>query len=205
NVSGTLIKSGGTGTSVIAVKAADSGSMEAASGTLDFKQKITGAGAMSVDAGAILEADSSAASTLTATFNGAGGVLALKTPSKFAATIAGFALGDTIDLLGKAATSATLGAGDTLVITNGSKAVATLQLTGNYAGDTFAVASDGHGGTSVTVATSAPIQVAPAASHRFVSAMAGFGGGAGAALAPVAVHSDAWRPMLTAPRFARLA
>lgn len=190
--SGLFIKSGGTGVSVIGVNVNDTGAIEAASGTLDFTQKLSGAGTLTIDAGATLEADSSASSTLSVGFNGAGGILALGNAKTFAATISGFSASDTLDLLGTKATTATLGAGDTLVIMNGIKAVATLQLAGDFTGDTFNVASDGNGGTNITVtpgpgpAVAAPaVHAAPAhvaapassASHQFVAAMAGFGSG----------------------------
>jgi hypothetical protein len=68
-----------------------------------------------------------------------------------AATIAGFAAGDTIDVLHQAATSATLETVDKLAVMNGTQTVANLQLSGNYTGGTFAVVSDGHGGANITV------------------------------------------------------
>lgn len=86
--SGTLIKSSGTGTSVVGLAITDTGLIEAASGTLDFTGAVKGKGSMKIDAGATLELDSTGASTLTATFAGAG-VLALKKAAKFASTIAG--------------------------------------------------------------------------------------------------------------------
>jgi len=197
-VSGKLIKSAGTGASVIAVKVTDTGTIEAASGTLDFTQAMSGTGSMSVDSGATLEADLTVAHSLSMTFNGGNGVLALKDPSKFAATINGFAPGETIDLLGKKATTATLGTGDTLVIKNGSSAVATLQLAGTYTGDTFNVASDGNGGTDVTVSTSAPI--VPPAGHQFIAAMAAFDADGGAAHITTQARVESWRPLMAAPR-----
>jgi hypothetical protein len=39
------------------------------------------------------------------------------------------------------------------VIVNGTKTVASLQLSGNYAGATFTTGSDGHGGTDVMLAS----------------------------------------------------
>ncbi len=114
----------------------------------------------------------------------------------------------TIELKARTATSATLGAGDKLVIANGSKTVAILQLAGNFAGDTFAVASDGAGGANITVTTpdAATIPAAlgvPGASHRFIAAMAAGVGG------PVDAMShgrpDAWRPSLSAARPAHFA
>ncbi len=210
---GLLIKSGGTGTSVVGVRIADTGSIEAASGTLDLTQAITGGGTLRVDAGATLEVGFSAAATLGMSFNGGNATLALGNPSQFAATIRGFAATDTIELLARKATAATLEAGDILVITNGSKTVATLQLAGNFAGDTFHVASDGAGGTNVTVTMSGaaggspgggaslPHDPASSSGHRFIAAMAGFGAGAGAPLDAMSHgRPDAWRPALSMVR-----
>ncbi len=182
------------GRSVIAVRVADVGSIEAARGTLAFTGAISGGGAMTVDAGATLEADSTVASSLSMTFNGGGGTLALGRHAQFAATINGVGAGDTIDLLGAQATGATLQGGDRLVITNGATTLATLQLAGDYSAATFNVASDGKGGTNVTV-TGAP-RAAP-----FIAAMAGLGADPhGPGPAWIASHADAWRPMLSAAR-----
>jgi fibronectin-binding autotransporter adhesin len=201
-VIGTLTGSAGTGVSVIGVKVADTGSMVAATGTLDFTAALTGTGTMTVDAGATLEADLTAASTLTASFAGASAVLALKDPSKFAATIAGFAAGETIELLGKKATSAVL-TGSDLVITNGAITVATLKLTGNYTGDSFlATYNKASGNTAITVTAAAhvtpPAPVTPP--HAFIAAMAGLGAAAGAAHMTAGAQAEAWSPALCAPR-----
>jgi hypothetical protein len=146
-----------------------------------------------------------AASALTATFNGAGAVLALGKAAKFAATIAGFTTGQAIDLLKTVATGATLNGSDQLVIVNGATTIATLQLTGTYAGDTFNVASDGHHGTNITISTGAAIAQRPAAAavapaHQFIAAMAGLGVGAAGAAHTTA---ETWRgpaTMLAGPR-----
>ena len=157
------------GHGVIDAHVLDAGVVEAASGTLELGQLVNGGGDLRIGEGATLQVDAVAAATLTANFSGADGVLALGAPARFKATIAGFASGDTIDLLRKAATGATLEAGDKLVVTNGTTTVATLQLSGDYAGDSFAVAGDGQGGTDVTLVT----PMLPAA--PFVQAMAGLG------------------------------
>jgi hypothetical protein len=202
---GTLIKSGGAGVSVIGVTVLGAGSIVAASGTLDLTKTAT-AVSMTVDSGATLEVDGSAHSTLSGpslsmTFNGGGGTLALGKPSAFAAVIAGFAPTDTIDLLARKATSAALEAGDTLVIKNGATTIATLQLAGDYAGDAFNLASDGHGGTAITVSTGvvAPV-TASAAVYAFVAAMAGLDAPAAASHAMAGAHLDAWRPVLCGTR-----
>jgi hypothetical protein len=139
-----------TGFGVVTASVTDGGLIEATGGTLDLTRALTGAGALDIDAGATLEADAGAAKTLTATFAGTGATLALGAAAKFAALIAGFASGETIDLIDTAATGATLGAGGKLVITNGSQTVATLHLK-NARHETFTVTSDGHGGSDVTV------------------------------------------------------
>jgi hypothetical protein len=174
----------------------------AVTGSLDVGGTLTGAGTVSVKSGATAEVDNAAPSSLSMSFNGAAATLALKDPSAFAATIAGFAPTDTIDLLAITATSAVLGAGDTLVITNGSTAVATLQLTGNYTGDTFTTKSDGSGGTDITVSTGgAPAPPGPVpAPLAFIAAAASFGAASGAAHATAVAHYAVWRPILSAPR-----
>jgi hypothetical protein len=93
-------------------------------------------------------------------------------------------VGDTIDLLGRTATSASINGADQLVIVNGATTIATLQLSGTYTTPTFNLASDGAGGTNVTLLTAAR---APGA---FIAAMAGLGGGSGSAAA-IATASSA--------------
>jgi fibronectin-binding autotransporter adhesin len=153
---GLMIKSPGRGTITVGAHMFDRGVVEVASGTLDFTSRLYGTGVMKIDAGATLEADAGAVSTLTVTFDGAAATLALKTPKTFAATLSGFAAGDIIDLLAIKATGASVNGGDQLVIVNGVRTVASLQLSGNYAGATFSTASDGHGGTSVTLTSGGP-------------------------------------------------
>jgi hypothetical protein len=88
-------------------------------------------------------------------FDGAGAILALSDAAAFAANTLDFGSSDIIDLLKTTATSATW-ANNELTIKNGAQVIATLELTGNYTGDTFSVGSDGHGGTDIT--TNAPEQ-----------------------------------------------
>jgi hypothetical protein len=187
------------GEGLIEAHVIDAGVVEAASGTLELGQWVNGRGYLRIGAGSTLQADAYVAAPLTASFDGPGGVLAMAAPSLFKATIAAFASGDAIDLLQKAATGATLEAGDKLVVTNGARTVATLQLSGDYAGDSFSVAADGHGGTEIVLASPPP--TAPAAA-QFVQAMSAVSTGhAGFASA----NADTWRPhstMLVNPRTA---
>ncbi len=173
------------------------------SGKLLAHGSLFGAGTVALRAGGMAEVDQSTASTLTLAFRGATATLDLAAPSTFAATIAGFAASDAIDLLNITATSAVLGPGDTLMITNGSTAVATLQLSGNYTGDTFATASDGHGGTSITVASgggAASPGAAPRTPHVFIAALASLGAQAGAPHLASPAYAHGAPSLLVAPR-----
>lgn len=193
--SGLLIKAGGAGVSVIGVIVINSGTIEAASGTLDLTQPTTGGGAISVDPGATLETDGYVGADLAITFNGGGAVLAL-VPRNFLATIHEFAAGDIIDILTSQATRAILKSGDRLVIFNGSVTVATLRLAGDYTDAVFNLAYDGKVGTNITVTMPG---AAPAA--RLIAAMASLGADRHRpAPAWAQSHADAWRPMLSAPR-----
>ncbi len=152
---GLLIKNAGVGTSTIATPIVDYGIVEAATGTLDLAQSLSGSGALRIDASARLQVDAAASGALTASFNGANATLAMTSPDSFAATIAGFAVSDVLDLKGLTATGASVGAGDKLNIVDGATTIASLQLAGSYAGATFTVGSDGAGGTDIRLAAAA--------------------------------------------------
>jgi len=108
------------------------GTIEVADGTLTLEQALTGSGTVAMDAGT---------------------TLALAAPQGFANTISGFSSGDAIDLIGAVATNASISNSDQLIITDAGTSVATLQLTGNYPGTglQFLLASDGNGGTTITL------------------------------------------------------
>jgi fibronectin-binding autotransporter adhesin len=148
-----LMESTGTGQITVGAETQVShrGVVEVAGGALDFVSRLSGNGVVKIDAGATLEADDAVVSTLTLTFNGAAATLALARPKAFHAALVGFAAGDIIDLLAIKATGASVNADDQLVVVNGTKTVATLQLSGNYDGATFTTGSDGRGGTDVTL------------------------------------------------------
>jgi hypothetical protein len=176
----------------------DKGVIEAAAATLDLTVAVTGTGVMKVDAGATLEVDAGAVSTLTTTFNGANATLALRSPTAFASTISGLAVSDTIDLLGLTATGAGINGSDQLVIVNGGKTVATLQLSGAYAGATFKVGSDGAGGTDITLLTAAAVPPSSPSPQGFAAAMAGWGASAASLNAPSS-NTEAWKPLVVLP------
>lgn len=89
-----------------------------------------------------------------------GGLLQLNQSAAFTGTISDFTAGDALDLadmpfaagvttLGYSANGA--GTGESLTISNGTQ-TANLALLGQYAAAAFQMASDGHGGTSITYA-----------------------------------------------------
>jgi hypothetical protein len=166
--SALLEKTGGTGISTIQAAVTNAGTLYAGSGTLDFAAAITGTGGASIAANAVLQFDSTVASTQTVTFSSTpGGELVLNDPSGpglgFAAGIVGFGAGDTIDLLTfasasgeKATWTQTNSKQGTLAVTDGAKS-ASILLFGQYAASGFGVGNDGHGGTSVSYTPPAQI------------------------------------------------
>ena len=103
-----------------------------------------------IAAGASLEFDAATSGGQTVTFAADTGNLVVALPSSFAAVISGFALGNEIDLIDTIATAASYQSG-ALQISDGGTTVASLNLSGSYSGATFEVATDGNGGTLVTI------------------------------------------------------
>ncbi|MCX7384996.1 MAG: matrixin family metalloprotease [Alphaproteobacteria bacterium] len=130
------------------------GTIAVPSGTLRISGPVTGSGGYFING-----ATSGAATTLDlatsvggdVAFNGAGGLLKIQTPSGFLGQIVGFGAGDTIDLVGLASTSVSL-SGNTLNVLNGASVVDTLHLVGDYSGASVSRASDGAGGSKLTIA-----------------------------------------------------
>ena len=87
--------------------------------------------------------------------------------------------------------------GGGVLVVDGRKFVAEINLVGDYLGDEFTAASDGHGGTVVTASTPEPARPSPQA---LVSAMAGFGAGSGGLMS--VVPRLAHETLLFAPRCA---
>lgn len=88
-----------------------------------------------------------------------GNTFTLYNAGSYHGTISNFAPGTTLDLASITATGATLGASNVLTVQESGGKSITLNLdpSQNYSGDTFAVASDGHGGTGITI--SAPVTI----------------------------------------------
>ena len=102
--SGLLEKTEGTGTSAIAPKVTNNGTVLVSSGTLDLEGAVTGTGTDTIKGASILEFDSKVSSKTTVGsqnigFTG-GGTLDLTNPTGFYGEISGFAAGDAVDLLG---------------------------------------------------------------------------------------------------------
>ncbi|MBR0697046.1 calcium-binding protein [Bradyrhizobium lablabi] len=131
---------------------------QAGSGTTVLTQSNSYGGGTSLHAGTLELASLGAAGTGAITFEAGAQTLRIDKAAldhgHLANTIEGFAVGDTIDLAGIGkATHATLSADNVLTITGGNSGSISLQLDSHaYAsGLNFQLASDGHGGTSVTV------------------------------------------------------
>ena len=120
----------------------DDGAIAVTAGeSLTLDGGLAGSGQVDIGAGANLSVEGvDAASQNTIDFTGAGGVLtipgsALNASGAFLPMIAGFNASDAIDFAGTA-TSASY-AGGALTLYDGTATVATLELSGDYAGETF--------------------------------------------------------------------
>ncbi len=149
----TVTSTGGT----IDAAIIDKGTLLASSGVTSLFGAVTGSGVLRIGAGAVLFAPDGIASTATVSFLASTGTLTLYAGvSGFAASIAGFAAGDAIDISGLALTSAIFTAtnaskGVLTLATDGQTAL-TLALTGSYAGRSFQTTPDAVDGTLITLA-----------------------------------------------------
>jgi Hint domain len=146
----TLVSTGG----VIFPGINDLGTVLASGGTTSLLGSVSGNGTLLIGTNATLYMGGAVGSAITVSFTGSGGTLAFYAASgAFAATIGGFAAGDAIDLSGISATSAvyTATGADTGILTlmKAGQAVASLTLSGNYAGTTFLTVPDSVDGTLV--------------------------------------------------------
>ncbi len=120
--------------------------------TLNATTAITagaGTGTIDVSTGGIADFAGTVAAAETLAFTDATGILQLHQPTGFAATIDGFATGNTINLVGITADAAAWSLG-TLTISNTGTTVATLSLPEDYSAAMFNVTDDA-GGSLVTV------------------------------------------------------
>jgi hypothetical protein len=154
---GLIVALGVTAQEVIAGAVANTGTLEAAGGTLTVNGAVTGSGLAVITAGALAFTSSFDEAV---TFDGTGGELQLFQSQAFTNTITGFSASGATSLdlrdigfvgSGEATFSGTV-SGGTLTVTDGTH-TAHIFLSGDYLGDTFTASSDGNGGTGV-VATS---------------------------------------------------
>ena len=133
---------------------ANTGVVEVLSGSLDIAVAVTGLGSFTIDSGALLEFGASVASGSIVTFQGTAATLKLDDVAHFAGSVTGFALGDTIDLVG-------IGPGNVSITNPGSLQIGygagSIALVGNYNPADFTIGSDGQGGTDVTWSHQAPV------------------------------------------------
>ncbi len=161
-----LIVTGGSDT-FSGTQVSNDGTIEVHDGTLKITGSITGSGSVQIDSGAAFDLDGSDAQNIV--FAGAGAELEIDAAT-FGGNIAGLAATDELDLrtigYSAAGTSGTYVSnsnndGGVLTITDGSKSIS-MTLVGDYRHAHFAGASDGHGGTLITLkaADDAPVFVA---------------------------------------------
>jgi VCBS repeat-containing protein len=127
----------------------------AAGGTLKVQGSLAAdQGNFTINGGAILELSNGTAAPVL--YDGTSATLKLDAPTAFTGAIQDVVLGDAIDLAGIIASSATY-IGTTLTVneTNGQQLIYN-NVSGNLAGDTVMVASDGNGGTDVYWITGPP-------------------------------------------------
>ena len=125
---------------------ANNGTVLVSSGTLDFKGPVTGTGTDTISGASILEFESTVSSETTVGaqnigFTG-GGTLDLTKPKDFWGEISGFAVGDTIDLLGSWAFSgiSDVSGVTTLTLASGATKHA-FTFVGDYAQSDFSITS----------------------------------------------------------------
>ena len=148
---GTLAKTGGIGTSTVAVAFTNTGTVDAASGILKLNGAVAGTGQMRIEAGDTLEiATGAVAATNTVDFNGLGATLKIDNNAAVAKPIIGLGGGSRIDL--GAATSATaVISGTTLTVTPTGGAALKFVSTTSLAALHATTGTDGGTGTVVTL------------------------------------------------------
>ena len=138
-LNGTTI--GGSGTLT------DDGMLIAAAGTSDIAVTLSGTGTDIIENGATLDVTGSLTGTGSITIQ-PGGTFGVGTAITQTLTLAG--TGATLDLLGIQAKSAVI-SGSTLTVTETNNSPLTFTVAGSLSGNAFTVASDGHGGTDLTL------------------------------------------------------
>jgi len=185
----------------VAASLTNNGVLETQGARITVDGALNGGGIAVIDGGTL---DFQAGFVQDVVFTGKTGVLEMAKAAFYTGSISGFAANgkDTLDLgdisfhsPDEARFVGTSGGG--VLVVTGGKFVAEITLVGDYLGDQFTAASDGHGGTDVTASTTAPAPLSP---HPMISAMAGLGAGGGALVS--APPRLAYESALFAPRCA---
>jgi hypothetical protein len=150
---GIIAKTGGTGTSSIGVSFTNSGTVDAASGTLKLAATVAGAGRLQIEAGKTLELASGAvAGSNTIDFNGPGATLRLdvntSAPSK---PILGLGAGSIIYLPADTSSTVAVISGTTLTITPSGGSALKFVSASSLAGIVPVVVTSPASGTFVTL------------------------------------------------------
>jgi hypothetical protein len=191
------IEANGAGGVVVSSAINNTGTLYVDGSVLTLNGAVTGAGKGVINGGTLFAAG---AFSENVTFAGVG-VLELARSTAYAGSVTGLATGgtnslDLNDIASDGTTTATYSgttASGTLTVTDGTH-TARIKLIGDYTASTFTLASDGHGGTTVTDPP------APAAKpHAFIAAMATMGAGAGGLATATAATSLAEPTRLARP------
>ncbi len=153
DVGGTLSYSGTSPQTI-----SNDGTIAVPAGTLTLTGAITGSGGYFINgasSGSPTKLDLVTPVSGNVAFNGANALLKLEHPASFTGGLVGFGTGDTIDLAGLAATSVSL-SGNTIEVFNGATIIDSLPLIGAYAGAGVSTASDGAGGSKITMVGANP-------------------------------------------------
>jgi hypothetical protein len=144
---GLFEKTGGTGTSLIAPKAINDGTVLVSSGTLEFKGAATGTGTDTIQSGATLEFGAGVGTAATPGdqdigFSTGGGTLHLLAPTNFYGEISDFGSGDMVALKGSwdFSSISETGGVTTLTLASGST-THSFEFVGDYTEGDFNIAS----------------------------------------------------------------
>ena len=123
--------------------------------TLSVASPAAGTGTIAIATHGVAGFGAAVAAGESVLFIDATGTLRVSQPGSFAATIDGFAAGDTIDLAGVPASTATWSPGE-LTIRHSGTVLGTLAISGDYSAVGFAVSYDGAGGSDIAIGDPAP-------------------------------------------------
>ncbi len=126
----------------------NSGTIDAASGSLSIATTINGTGKLEIGATGTLALLGATGGGQTTDFLAATGDLSLTNPLNFHGIIGGFTQGDLIDLVNTTVTSLSY-ANNVLTVKDGTATVASLHFTGLSSSASFTMATDSAGGTFI--------------------------------------------------------